>query len=82
MKLDPTIANQNFPKNVSLVVYSTQPVQLKPFYQQKYPNLLKTAFLKHGRTYKRQQYNNDSMWSSWKLISQGGYAYIAFGNSA
>jgi hypothetical protein len=22
------------------------------------------------------------MWSSWKLIGQGGYAYIAFGNSS
>jgi hypothetical protein len=22
------------------------------------------------------------MWSSWKLIAQGGYAYIAFGNSS
>ena len=22
------------------------------------------------------------MWSAWKLILQGGYAYVAFGNSA
>lgn len=39
-------------------------------------------FLNHAKKNKRQTYNNDMMWISWKLLfQQGGYAYIAFGNN-
>jgi len=43
--------------------------------------LIRRVFLNHARNNKRQFYNNDLMWSSWKLVAQGGYAYLAFGNS-
>ena len=36
--------------------------------------------MNHGRNNKRQYYNNDLMWSGWKLVHKGGYAYLAFGN--
>jgi hypothetical protein len=40
-------------------------------------------FLSHARLNKRQVYNNGTMWIAWKLLyQQGGYAYIAFGNSS
>jgi hypothetical protein len=81
VKLDPTLKNANFPKQTSLVIYSSQFARIKPSLQQNYPNLLRNSFLAHGRRYKRQLYNNDLMWSSWKLMAQGGYAYIALGNS-
>jgi hypothetical protein len=39
-------------------------------------------FLSHAKHNKRQSYNNDLMWIAWKLLfQQGGFAYIAFGNS-
>lgn len=81
VKLEPTIKNANFPAQVNLVTFSTQTLQLRQSLQQNYPDFLKKMFLDHARWHKRQQYNNDLMWSSWKLIIQGGYAYIAFGNS-
>ncbi len=80
VKLESTIKNNNFPAFVNLVTFSTQTIQLKQNLQQNYPNLLKKVFLDHGKWNKRQLYNNDLMWSSWKLVTQGGYAYIAFGN--
>ena len=40
-------------------------------------------FLSHAKLNKRQTYNNGTMWIAWKLLyQQGGYAYIAFGNSS
>ena len=40
-------------------------------------------FLNHAKFHKRQSYHNDQMWISWKLLyQQGGYAYIALGNSS
>lgn len=81
IKLDPTTHNQNFPAKANLIVYSSLPVVLKESSQTEEPNLLKRVFASHGRNNKRQFYNNDLMWSGWKLISQGGYAYLSFGNA-
>jgi hypothetical protein len=54
---------------------------LKQEDRKKYPNILENAFLAHGRLNKRNTYNNDLMWISYKLLyKQGGYAYIAMGN--
>jgi len=36
--------------------------------------------LAYGRAHKRQLFNDDLMWMSWKLFNQGGYGYVAFGN--
>jgi len=43
-------------------------------------DFLKKAFLSHARNHKRQNFNDDLMWMSWKLFNQGGYGYVAFGN--
>lgn len=48
--------------------------------QKNHPDFLKKAFLSYGRNHKRQRFNDDLMWMSWKLLNQGGYGYIAFGN--
>jgi hypothetical protein len=82
VKVEPTIKQSNFPSQINLIAFSAQTIELKQTLQQNYPNLLKKMFLDHGRWHKRQLYNNDLMWSSWKLVTQGGYAYIAFGNSS
>jgi hypothetical protein len=81
VKLDPTSNNRNFPSKAHLIIYSTFPVLLKESSQTEEPNLLKRVFAGHGRSNKRQFYNNDLMWSAWKLIGQGGYAYLSFGNA-
>ena len=82
LKIQPTIKHQNFPKNPVLSIFSTAIAQLTLTNQQSYPEFLKRMFLVHARSNKKQTYNADLMWSAWKLILQGGYAYIAFGNSA
>jgi hypothetical protein len=44
--------------------------------------LLQSAFLNYARLNKRKNYNNNLMWISWKLLfKEGGFAFIAFGNS-
>lgn len=80
IKLDPTLNHRAFPKQVNLVVYSSHAAYLKQASQKQMPDLIRKVFLAHGKANKRQFYNNDLMWSSWKLVAQGGYAYLVFGN--
>lgn len=82
VKLDPTPNSKSFPSKAHLIVYSAFPVLLKESSQAAEPDLLRRVFSAHGRNNKRQFYNNDLMWSAWKLISQGGYGYISFGNAS
>jgi hypothetical protein len=82
VKLDPTLKAQSFPSKVNVVLYSSHSARLKQLSKKDIPDLVKMVFLTHGRSNKRQHYNNDLMWSAWKLISQGGYAYLAFGNAS
>lgn len=71
------------PTKTSVSVYSKQFTDLIPADQKSYPNFLKKIFLNHAKLNKRQTYNNDQMWISWKLLfQQGGYAYVALGNSS
>lgn len=45
--------------------------------------ILHRMFINHAKLNKRQTHNDDKMWISWKLLfQQGGFAYIAFGNSS
>jgi hypothetical protein len=81
-KIDPSLSNKNLPENANLVVYSNESVKLDPSSQANHPDLLKRAFSDYARKHKKQLYNNDLMWSSWKLIAHGGYAFIAFGNQS
>lgn len=81
-KLDPTRKANVLPTKSSVSVYSKQFTDLVPSDQKMHPDLLKKMFLNHARLHKRQTYNNEEMWISWKLLfQQGGYAYIALGNS-
>ena len=79
-KIRPTPQQENFPKNPHLVIYSEKPVKLELSRQESNPDFLKKTFLNYGRNHKRQQFNDDLMWTSWKLFNQGGYGYFAFGN--
>ena len=80
-KLDPTRRNKTIPENASVSIYSQDFAKLKVVDQKTHPNFLKKSFLDHARQHKRQSYNNDLMWISWKLLyQQGGYAYVALGN--
>lgn len=81
-KLEKTVQEKNFPLQADLVVYSQEKVNLTKTFKTMYPDLLRKTFLEMARKQKRQLYNDDLMWSSWKLVTQGGYAYIAFGNAA
>jgi hypothetical protein len=61
-------------------IYSLQFTTLYLFDNLK-KNILREVFLSHGRQNKRQKFQNNTMWLSWKLLfKEGGYAYIAFGN--
>ena len=66
--------------NPKLVIYSEKPVRFELSRQESNPELLKKTFLNYGSAHKRQQFNDDLMWTSWKLLNQGGYGYFAFGN--
>jgi hypothetical protein len=79
--LDPTIEHKNVPAKSNLIIYSLHAVSLKESNQKNFPDMLRKVFSAYGRTFKRQFYSNDLMWSSWKLFSQGGFAYISFGNA-
>lgn len=63
-----------------MIVYSQNALKVILSSQQANPDLLKKTFLSHARNAKRQLFNDDLMWMSWKLFNQGGYGYIAFGN--
>lgn len=66
-----------------MVVYSACSILLKPSNIVLHNDLLRNAYLDHARKNKMHFYNNEMMWSSWKkLIKEGGYAYMAFGNSS
>lgn len=62
------------------MTYSSSSVALKKMEKMNNGEVIKNIFLNQGRKNKRQFYNNDLMWSSWKLVPKGGYAYLAFGN--
>ena len=80
IKLDATLRAKSFPNKASIVAYSSSPVSLKKMEKKNNGEVIRNIFLNHARKYKRQFYNNDLMWSSWKLVPKGGYAYLAFGN--
>lgn len=79
-KIHPTPVKSYFPKSPKLVVYSQYNVKIDSVSQKSHPDLLKKTFLSHARNHKRQNFNDDLMWMSWKLFNQGGYGYVAFGN--
>ena len=82
-KLDPSRAKGEIPEKSNVSSYSSNFLTLQTIEQKSHPNLLKKMFLNHAKFNKRQTYNNGLMWIAWKLLyQQGGYAYIAFGNSA
>ena len=63
-----------------MVVYSLYATSLKVMKNMNNSEVIRRVFLTHGRNNKRQFYNNDLMWSAWKLVPRGGYAYLVFGN--
>ena len=79
-KVRSTLMKSYFPKDPQVIVYSEKPVRLHLSTQLANPDFLKKTFLVYGRVHKRQKFNDDLMWTSWKLFNQGGYGYLAFGN--
>ena len=62
-------------------VYSVEFTHLLLTDKKSHPNFLNRVFLEYARLHKRQSYNNDQMWISWKLMfQQGGFAFVGFGN--
>ena len=66
----------------SLSCYSNKLCRFKLIEKKNCPNFLQNMFLNYARVNKRQEYNRDKMWISWKLLfKECGFAYIAFGNA-
>jgi hypothetical protein len=80
VKFDPTLEKRRFPTETTLILYSQEKAKIQVSVQANHPDFLKKTFLSFGRDHKRQLYNEDKMWMSWKLVNQGGFAFIAFGN--
>ena len=80
-KVEPTLEKHHFPHKNNLILYSKNIIRLTSVNQEQNYECLKKAFMNYGREHKRQLYNNDLMWMSWKLVNQGGFGYLAFGNS-
>lgn len=79
-KIDPTREQKLIPDHTVITSYGPCFTRLTSIEQTKYPNLFREMFLAHGRTSKKNTYNNGLMWISWKLLlQQGGYAYVTMG---
>ena len=77
-KVEPTIRYGNRAFDAQLTLYGAYPSRLHPMPTD--PTLLHTVFLNHARNHKRQYYHQNKLWTAWRLIPQGGYAYMAFGS--
>jgi hypothetical protein len=69
VKLDPTIEKKRFPTEATLILYSEEKAKIQASIQANHQDFLKKMFLTYGRDHKRQLYNDDKMWMSWKLVN-------------
>ena len=82
-KFDVDKTEQSLIDNKSFILncYSNKLCKFQLTLKLVHPDFLQKVFLNYGRSNKRQFYNNNKMWISWKLLfKECGFAYIAFGN--